>query len=220
MLEHNNTIWGSKCGCGYKNYILQNKFHPWDKTDFTIHIICPNCKEQLIVDQKKAAEYYNNKIYGYYRHVTGHIIDLGCGGGFLSNYLLHNNQVTKISALDINKDVEENISYLNQKKIQFIHAGASELTQHFKTNSVDYLVHRDVFMFIEDTLKYFDDITNIVSKGVVHIGWYMSNNKRMKNQLLPTQIKEQLENRGWDVTLEYLSWYKCGYVIIANKKQN
>lgn len=220
MLEHNNTIWGSICSCGNEVYILQNKFHPWNETDFTIELICPNCKKLLIVDQKKAANYYNEKIYSYYNHVTGNVIDLGCGGGFISNYLSNNNDINKISALDIDETVKDYINNINPNRVHFIHAGAHELSQHFDTNSVDYLVHRDVFMFIEDTKKYFDDITNIVSKGIVHIGWYLSNNERMKNKLLPVEIKEELENRGWMVTLEYLPWYKCGYIIIANKKQH
>ncbi len=75
-------------------------------------------------------------------------------------------------------------------------------------------------MFIEDTKKYFDDITYIVSKGIRQIGWYVSNNMRMKNNLKPNQIVEELEKRNWDVKLEALDWYKSGYFIKADKKSD
>lgn len=217
MLQHKNTIWGGKCSCGEDCFILQDKYHPWMKTDYSVELTCPKCKNEVVIDQEKAATYYNDKILSYYQHVTGNVIDLGCGGGFLSSYLLQNYGVEKIFACDIDPSVEAYVNGLSPSRIKFINDDASEVSKYFKKDSVDYLVHRDVFMFIENTDKYFNDVTKIVSKGLVHMAWFMSNNERMKNQMLPEQIKQELEKRGWVVSLEYLEWYRCGYVIIANK---
>lgn len=94
---------------------------------------------------------------------------------------------------------------------------AKNISNYFEKDSVDYLVNRDVFMFIYDTDKYFDDITNIVRKGIRQMGWFKKDNKRMLNELTPLQISIELEKRGWKVEVEYLDWYKSGYYIKANK---
>lgn len=74
-----------------------------------------------------------------------------------------------------------------------------------------------MFMFIEDTNQYFDDVTNIVNKGIRQIGWYMRDSERMKNKLEPQQIAYEYIKRGWKAELEYLNWYKSGYFINAYK---
>lgn len=72
-------------------------------------------------------------------------------------------------------------------------------------------------MFIEDTERYFKDITGIVNKGIRQMGWYQKDNSRMKNKLVPEQIADEYIKRGWKVELEYLDWYKSGYFINAYK---
>lgn len=216
--EHNFIIWGTYCGCGNECSILQNEHHPWVDTAFTVKLKCSSCGNEVIIDRKCAEEFYNNKIYSYYNGLYGKVIDLGCGGGFLSRYLLNQDKVDKIYGLDCDTGCMNELSDINeQDEFEFIQADISDIGSKFSFNSIDFLVSRDVFMFVEDTDKYFDDITRIVTKGIRQMGWYMQNNRRMKNKLEPNQIANEYIKRGWKVEIEYLDWYKCGYFIRADK---
>jgi len=160
----------------------------------------------------------NEKIYSYYNNLEGSILDLGCGGGFLSRNLIKNNKITKVYGLDIDLESEIDLKdIIENPRFNFIHSDIDNINAIFQKRSIDYLVSRDVFMFIENTQKYFDDVTNIVTSGIKHMGWYIEGNKRMKNNLLPEQIAEEYIKRGWEVELEYLDWYKSGYFINAYK---
>lgn len=170
-----------------------------------------------MIDKERAEEFYNNKIYSYYNDLYGKIIDLGCGSGFLSRFLINQNKIEKIYGLDFDTQCKKDLADIDKRKFQFIEADINELDGYFGSGSVDFLVSRDVFMFIEDTDKYFEDVTKFVNKGVRQMGWYMEENTRMKNKLKPEQIAEEYVKRGWKVKLEYLDWYKYGYFIRANK---
>lgn len=98
--EHKFIIWGTECECGNECSILQNEHHPWDNIDFTVKLKCSLCKNEVVIDREKAEEFYNRRIYSYYDDINGTVIDLGCGGGFLSRYLLKNNYVNEIYGID------------------------------------------------------------------------------------------------------------------------
>lgn len=217
--EHNFAVWGDYCECGCACSVLQNKFHPWEETDFKIKLICPSCSKDLIIDNKKASEFYNKKIFSYFRNLDGIILDLGCGQGFISSFLIESENVKAIYAVDIDISCRNDVEKLNNIRdiVKFINADASNLESKFAAGEVDYVVGRDVFMFIEDTQKFFDDIERTVKKGIRLMGWYVSGSSRMKNNLLPEQIAGELKRRGFDASIEDLDWYKCGYFIRADK---
>lgn len=217
--EHNFTIWGMYCKCGNECSILQNKYHPWIDTEFTVKIKCSSCGNEIIIDRKAAEAFYNNKIYSYYNGLYGRVVDLGCGEGFLSRYLLYQEKVNKIYGLDNDENCINELEDIikEQKKFEFINSDISGISSRFSRGSIDFLVSRDVFMFIEDTERYFKDITGIVNKGIRQMGWYQKDNSRMKNKLVPEQIADEYIKRGWKVELEYLDWYKSGYFINAYK---
>ncbi|MCD2346328.1 methyltransferase domain-containing protein [Clostridium guangxiense] len=216
--EHDFTIWGTYCKCGNECSILENEHHPWLDTGFTIKLKCGFCGNEVIIDRKCAEEFYNNKIYSYYNDLYGKIVDLGCGGAFLSRYLLKQDKVDKIYGLDCDEDcINELTDIKSQKKFEFIQSNISNISSIFSSNSIDFLVSRDVFMFVEDTDRYFDDITRIVTKGIRQMGWYIKDNSRMRNKLEPKQITDEYIKRGWKVELKYLDWYKCGYFIRADR---
>lgn len=211
------VIWGSYCKCGSECSILQNEHHPWIDTAFTIKLKCNSCGNEIIIDKKSAEVFYSNKIFSYYNGLYGKIIDLGCGSGFLSRYLLNQKEIDKIYGLDSDMNcIDELTDIINeQKRFEFINSDIKNIRSKFSSNSIDFLVSRDVFMFIEDTDRYFNDITEIVNKGLRQMGWYLEDNNRMKNKLEPQQIADEYTKRGWTVELEYLDWYKCGYFINA-----
>lgn len=217
--EHNFAVWGSNCTCGQECFILQNKFHPWIEKEFIIKIKCPSCGREQEIDGDKASEFYSRKILRYYRNIEGSVIDLGCGGGFLAEFLAKEEKVHKIYAVDNDISCREEIEGVDcgKGKISFIHMDVCNLDKQFNQSEIDFLVSRDVFMFIDNTEKYFNDVTAIVKKGIRQMGWYAANNERMKNHLHPDQIVEELAKRNWKVNIEYLDWYKCGYFIEAIK---
>lgn len=133
--------------------------------------------------------------------------------------MLNQNKVDKVYGLDKDVDCVKELEDIieEQKKFKFINSDISSISSRFSFNSIDFLVSRDVFMFVEDTDRYFSDVTEIISKGIRQIGWYMKDNSRMKNKLAPQQIADEYRKKGWIVELEYLDWYKCGYFINAYK---
>jgi len=217
--EHKFSVWGTFCKCGSECSILQNEHHPWLDTSFTIKLKCNSCGNEIIIDKKSAEAFYSNKIYSYYNGLYGNIIDLGCGDGFLSRYLLNQNKVDKVYGLDSDGNCINELADITkeQNRFEFILSDIRNISSIFSFNSIDFLVNRDVFMFVEDTDRYFNDITEIINKGIRQIGWYVEDNGRMKNKLMPQQIADEYTKRGWTVELEYLDWYKSGYFINAYK---
>jgi SAM-dependent methyltransferase len=228
FLEHDFVVWGTLCDCGHDVAVLQNKAFPWSESDFKIKMVCPGCGKMVLVDQARASAYYSHKILAMYDDVSGTVLDLGCGGGFLTEYVSAKKEVTRVLAIDPDPEYAEEIGKIPdpEGKITFRVADASVLGDLAGAGkawagagipSIDYLIHRDVFMFIDDPERYFDDVTSIVRRGIRHVGWFMSDNARMKNTMQPQQILSEMEKRGWRAQLHILDWYKCGYFICADK---
>lgn len=217
--EHEFTVWGAECECGREVAVLQNKAHPWLESELVIKAKCPGCGQSISIDQARASEFYSKKILSYYSDISGAVLDLGCGEGFLSAYLAAREQVDAVWAIDCDPDCEKTVGQIADPKgkIRFQAIDAREIGERFGPGSVDYLVHRDVFMFVADASRYFDDVTRIVKRGIRHMGWFMTGNARMQNQMHPDEIVGELRRRGWNAEIEYLDWYKCGYYIRADR---
>lgn len=52
--EHEFTVWGTYCQCGNECSILQNEYHPWIDTQFTIKLKCNSCNNEIIIDKNSA----------------------------------------------------------------------------------------------------------------------------------------------------------------------
>lgn len=217
--EHGNVVWGDRCKCGKESYLLQNKFHPWVDTDFVAVLQCSSCGNTLEIDRQKAEAYYISKILSYYNDVKGAVIDMGCGEGFLTEAMAAKEAVTRVYAIDCDENYRASVEQIPNAagKISFEAMDIANLGEAFAERHVDYLISRDVFMFIENTEKFFDDAARLVKKGIKQMGWFVGSSERMKNKLQPDQIAEELRKRGWKVRIEYLDWYKCGYFIDAVK---
>ncbi len=217
--EHDFTVWGTYCQCGNECSILQNEYQPWIDTQFTIKLKCNSCNNEILIDKNGAEIFYNNKIHSYFSNIYGKVIDLGCGSGFLSRYFTNQININKVYGLDIDRDCRNELIDIieEDKKFEFINSDISNMSSIFSTKSIDFLVSRDVFMFIENTDQFFDNVSRIVDKGIRQMGWYIEGNNRMKNNLTPQQIAEEYRKRGWIAELEGLNWYKSGYFINAYK---
>lgn len=213
-LEHDFTIWGSVCDCGTECSILQNKVHPWDNINLIIRLVCPKCGKVVDIDKNKATEFYNNKIFSYYDDLYGTVMDLGCGGGLLTKHILKNEDITRITCIDNDESYHKKIKALSTTdRIQYFNLNITNLTEYSRSKSIDFMICRDVCMFVDDTDKFFDDISRIVINGMRIMGWYIPDHKNMHNTLHPEEICKEFNERGWKTKLEYLNWYKSGYFI-------
>ncbi|MCO7126872.1 hypothetical protein NIE88_13955 [Sporolactobacillus shoreicorticis] len=121
--------------------------------------------------------------------------------------------------LDQDKECPDELAkLLMNHNFTFIHATIDQLRELFPAQSIDYLMSCDVFMFIEDVNRYFDDVGWLVKSRIRQIGWYMKNNPRMRNSLEPDQILEAYPKRGWHTRLIDLDWHKNGYMIQADRQ--
>ena len=218
MIKNKNVIWGMKCtNCNSNVFVLQEEVHPWFATETVFIVRCKKCGKLNGVTQKEAECFYNNKIHALYDHVFGNILDLGCGGGFITNYLDSKDEVNNIYAIDNDNEARD---FLNSSdKIYFIHGDVKEIDDLLTSIHIDYIVSRDMVMYVEDVQSFIHKISHIASKGIVIVGWYNPTLSRVKNKVHPEEIGELLVKQGFEIEYRELDWYKYGYVIFADNSE-
>lgn len=178
---------------------------------------CASCGSRIFIDQNSAQNFYNKKIYSFFTGLNGTIVDFGCGDGFLSRSLLSQDNIHKIYGVDIDLECLNQTKDITDHRFVFKNYDGCNLCNLFNPNSIDFLINRDVFMFIDNPNQYFSDVNMIVKKGIRQMGWYKKSDSRIKNKLEPQQIAEKFKNMGWHVQLQELDWYMSGYFLIADK---
>lgn len=85
MIDKN--IWGTVCECGNEVFDYYDE-HPWceDKT-IVKTVKCSNCGKINNIMIDKAEEYYNRKIFDCFSNLYGNILEIGCGGGLITEYV-------------------------------------------------------------------------------------------------------------------------------------
>lgn len=214
MIENRRIVWGSKCKhCKQDVFLLQEESHPWFAVDVVCEVKCENCGTMNSINQRDAERFYNNRIYELYKHVSGCVVDIGCGGGFITNHLAAKDDIEEIYAIDSDSSSKEGLT--DSEKIHFILGDIVENDKLLDDISVDYMVSRDVVMYFEDLPLFIQRASKIVKKGIVIVGWYNPTLSRVKNKVHPEKIKEMLAEQGLEVEYEEFDWYKFGYVINA-----
>ena len=211
LFNNKNIVWGTNCyECHNEVFLLQDKYHPWNKSDVNLEVICQNCKTPIIINQDMASEFYTNKILDLFKDISGSIIDVGCGGGLLSNYFHSKNNL--VSAIDIDKECEKELV----DGINFILDSAENIKNHFPNNAVDYIIGRDILMFINNIEEFILNCYQIAKKGIIFVGWYDLDHDKMVNKTNPFDFFKLIPKDSF--IIEELDWYKNGYVISITRK--
>ena len=217
---YNTIIWGCKCNCGNDCFILQENVHPWNKSDQSFTIKCNKCQKEHTVTQEIARKYYSEKVLSYFENVSGKVLDIGCGYGFLSLSLLNINQnITEMTCLDSDYKCVDYLKGNNPNdKIKLINDTAENYLNANIKDKYDYIISRDVLMFIEDLDLFFKNIEINTTKGIKFMGWYMPEDNRVKNRVHPFDFLNYFNTSTWKINVEYLNWYKNGYFLEAEKR--
>lgn len=219
MVDKN--IWGTICECGQSIYGFYDD-HPWNELSCDKEIICNKCGKVHLVTQIEAQEFYNNLIFDCFKNVKGKVLELGCGGGLLTNYLSTKSGVDYLVAVD--KDVtssefddeEDIIKNLGSDK--FIKMNLDSFDEDIFEMKFDYIVCRDVVMYLNDLDYTFSKLSNI-GDNLVLLNWYNKEHKNCINKTTPSQFVQVLEKYYNDVEISYPYFYKYGYLINAKKKK-
>lgn len=210
------VVWGTKCNCGSDCYILQEDHHPWNSSEHFEEVICSNCGKLHRVGQKEASSYYSQRIFNMFSHLSGNVIDFGCGSGFLTWYANQEQSVTDIYAIDADSGCEKPIAGID-RGIHFINGSTLEMEKSIPESHITELVSRDVLMFIKDVGRFVEVSSRLVSERIRHLAWYKPSDPRVSNNLQPESLKVMYEQLGWRVELTYLDWYAYGYFLDARK---
>jgi hypothetical protein len=217
-MQHGNVVWGTRCECGHDCEVLTDRHHPWDETDLVMHLNCPGCGREHGVDREKAATHYENRIFSHFRKVRGSVLDLGCGGGLLSRYLLGQDGVSRVHGLDCDEECREQLAdLLADDRFRFWHLDVADLGRAFSETPVDHVVGRDILMFVEDLDRLVLDVTSVARKGLCFMGWFAAENPRIRNRVPPEEIAEMLAAAGWSCRLDLLDWYSSGYLLTGER---
>ena len=204
---NNKNIWGTYCVCGNELFEYVDS-HPWDdEAEFKTIIKCEKCGRTTIVNREIAEEYYNNKIYGCFSSVKGNVIEIGCGGGFLTDFICNKENVDSILAIDIDDELEK-----ENNKIKFVKMDLNDINESIFDKKYDYLICRDVLMYLDDLEKVISVLSKVSSK-VCLLNWYNENHRNCINKTRPEDVFGIVKKYYKNVVIEYPSFYKCGYFI-------
>lgn len=214
---YDTVIWGTTCSCGTQCSILTNEAHPLTKTDFAPTIVCSQCNRTHTVTQPMAQALYTSAILARFNGLSGHVIDFGSGGGFLSWHACTQDAVKKVTAIDIEPGFEKSLAALNCENIDFFAGDETAIQTVCAEQKADMLISRDVVMFVKDVPRFIDIIDTAIAHEIRLMGWFLPGNDRMKNQVPPKRMASLLKEKGWKIQLELLDWYSYGYLLVAKR---
>lgn len=200
----NVNIWGTMCDCGNEVSTLTNE-HPWMDVDVFYDVKCEKCGKVHRITKDMAATFYENKIYDLFKDVKGNVLELGSGGGFITKYLSTKSDVDNILAIDIDDES-------NEYATEYIHGDINKFKELGVTKRFDYVVCRDVFMYLDNLDELFYEISKKSSK-LLFLNWYNPNHKNCHNKTNPIEIFEMLSKYYKDIEIVYPPFYKWGYLI-------
>ena len=200
----NKNVWGTICECGNKVFGFVNE-HPWMEVDAEYKVTCLKCNKKHLINRKMATKYYEDIVLDVFKDVKGRVLELGSGGGFVTKYLASKEDISYVMAIDIDDDS-------NEFADKYVKWDINKVDELDISEEFDYVVCRDVFMYLDNLEHIFSNLAKISSK-IVFLNWYNPNHKNCHNKTLPIEIFNCLKKYYHDVELSYPTFYKCGYLI-------
>lgn len=198
----NKNVWGTKCDCGFDVFLYVPE-HPWMEIETTHAVTCLNCGKHHTISRCDAESFYNEKIYSCFKDVRGRVLEIGCGGGFITEYLRSKGDVSYICGIDLDESNEICDDYicmdLNKLDVS-------------KLGKYDYVVCRDVLMYLENLDDVFSKLSKVADK-VLLLNWYNPNHKNCHNKTKIKDIVSIVRKYFDNIELEYPFFYKHGYLI-------
>ena len=201
------NLFGTICKCGKKIKIYLDS-HPYGVDDsFVLDVVCPKCKKEQKISKSEIVSFYENEIRGLFDNAFGNVLEIGCGGGFITRHLLKNKNVKSITAIDV-----DDISF-SHPKLKFIKQDLEDYKNIDLTQKYDFLVCKDIFMYLMNLEEILDKILP-KCKNIILLNWYNKEHKNCKNKnATPLKVKHIIEKHFKTAKLTYPKIYKWNYLI-------
>lgn len=203
---NNKNIWGCICTCGNDAFDYFDE-HPWCKDESILKIVkCDKCGKMYKINCDDAEKFYNKKIFECFKDVSGNVLEIGCGGGLISKYVAGLKTVECLVTVDLDEYSMSNISDKHYKM------DLNKFDENIFETKFDYVICRDVLMYLDDIEYTFSKLAKISSK-VILLNWYDVNHRNCLNKTPPLKILEILNKYYGDLVIQYPYFYKKGYLI-------
>lgn len=203
---NDKNIWGCMCDCGNEAFDYFDE-HPWcgDKSILKT-VTCSKCGRTYKIDCVAGEDFYNQKVLECFKDIYGNVLEIGCGGGFISNYVMNLKDVNYLVTID--KD-EESICRISDKHYQL---DLNNFDENVFETKFDFIICRDVLMYLDDVQYTFEKLSKISNK-IVLLNWYDINHKNCLNKTSPLKVLEILNKYYKNLDIQYPYFYKKGYLI-------
>lgn len=209
------NIIGLTCDCGHDVFVMSDR-HPYVlNTDFKLKEKCKNCGKENVITKDKAINFYEKKVRDVFSGVFGCVLEIGCGGGFLTEALLVNKNVKKIVAVDIDDDLNNNLK--QNKKLTFLQLDLNTFKEKDLNQKFDFIVCKDVLMYLNDCDSVIQKLQKL-SNNILFLNWFNKDHKNCKNKNSgPIKVKRVFKKYFDKVELSYPKLYNYCYKIEAKR---
>ena len=209
------NIIGTICDCKSEVFQMREE-HPYGvPEDYALKLVCKKCGKQNIITKEKSIKFYEQKVRAVFNNAAGSVLEIGCGGGFLTKALIDNKNITKIVAVDKDDVLRENVK--NNKKLSFVKLDLDYLDETIFKQKFDYVVCKDVLMQLKDYDIVIKKLSR-VAKNMILLNWFNKNHKNCFNKNAgPIKVKRALQKHYRHVTLSYPKLYNWCYLLFASE---
>ena len=174
---NNKNIWGCLCECGKEAFDYFDE-HPWCEDQSLVkYVKCSNCGKVHEINCSKAEEFYNKKIFECFKDIYGNVLEIGCGGGLVTEYVAGLESVKYLATVDVD---DESISSISSKHHKL---DLNNFDEGVFENTFDFVICRDVLMYLDDIDYTFSKLSKISNK-VILLNWHDVNHRKDRKSVV------------------------------------